>query len=168
MEAIKYMRSLLTFYLKGEISFDKNFVNLKIPNTILGLIPLGSKNKNLAIDLIVSVGSDFKLVFKSFIVGVIIALIGVSSFENSFLLGLILLIIGAGMVISSFQTNLTIQTAAGETLHVPFLIFEKSKAAEAEKNIRALKNERLNDTNNRSVTEKQTETLVDSINSLKR
>ena len=43
MQPIQYMTSLLTFYLKGEIRQEQNFVNLKKPNTILSLIPLGAK-----------------------------------------------------------------------------------------------------------------------------
>ena len=45
MTSIKYMTSLLTFYLKGEIRTEKNFIQFKTPNTILGLIPLGAKTE---------------------------------------------------------------------------------------------------------------------------
>ncbi len=34
MEPIEYMTSLLTFYLKGEIKSEQNFINFKVPNTI--------------------------------------------------------------------------------------------------------------------------------------
>ena len=43
MQKIEFMTSLLTFYLKGEISTEQNFLTLKVPNTILTLIPLGRK-----------------------------------------------------------------------------------------------------------------------------
>ena len=45
MNNITYMTGLLTFYLKGNISADQNFVRLKIPNTILSLIPLGAQER---------------------------------------------------------------------------------------------------------------------------
>lgn len=43
MQPITYMTSLFTFYLKGEIKSEQNFISFKVPNTILGLIPLGPK-----------------------------------------------------------------------------------------------------------------------------
>ena len=47
MNNITYMTGLLTLYLKGNISADQNFVRLKIPNTILSLIPLGAQKENI-------------------------------------------------------------------------------------------------------------------------
>ena len=47
MEAIKYMTSLLTFYIKGEITTEQNFLKIKFPNTVLALIPLGSRKYNV-------------------------------------------------------------------------------------------------------------------------
>ena len=61
MEKITFMTSLLTFYLKGVISRDKNFIKFRIPNTILGLIPLGSSKKTVAVNQIASVDTDFRL-----------------------------------------------------------------------------------------------------------
>ena len=39
MEAIKYMTGLLTFYIKGEIATEQNFLKIRFPNTLLALIP---------------------------------------------------------------------------------------------------------------------------------
>ena len=39
MNTVTYVVSLLTFYLKGEIRSEQNFVVFQEPNTVLGLIP---------------------------------------------------------------------------------------------------------------------------------
>lgn len=167
MNSITFMTGLLTFYLKGSISVDQNFLHLRCPNTILALIPLGAGQNNIPVNQLSSVGSDFWLNFKRLVVGIIIAIIACSAFSNTIVGGIILLLIAANMIITSFNTVLTISNSSGSHYCVNFLIFEKSKAGEAEQMIQKIINMRLNDTNNRQVTENQTETLVNAINGLK-
>lgn len=160
METIKFMTSLLTFYLKGEIKHEQNFIKLKIPNTILSIIPLGSENETIPINHISSVGTNFHLLFKNFVIGILVAIISFACFSDSVLLGLILLFIGISMVINSFQSILTINTTSGDAIYLSFFIFEKSKAIQAEQHINQLISDRLDDTNNRQ----QTDRIIDAIN----
>ncbi len=166
MNTIKYMTGLLTFYLKGEISTDQNFLKLKLPNTILALIPLGAKNDSIPVQQLSSVSSNFKLNLKRFLVGVVICLVGFSCFSSSdgIVGGLILLLWGASTVITSFATELKVATTAGKEYFIPFLIFEKAKASQAEQLINNMIAGRLNDTNTRQVVEAQTNAIVDAIN----
>ena len=83
MTSIKYMTSLLTFYLKGEIRTEKNFIQFKAPNTILGLIPLGAKTENFTIDQISSTTTNFRLRLKYLIFGIFWLLIAVSCLSDS-------------------------------------------------------------------------------------
>ena len=160
MQPIQYMTSLLTFYLKGEIRQEQNFVNLKKPNTILSLIPLGAKKDSLPVSQLSSVESNFKLHFGSLVLGAIIAVVGLSMIADSFFAALILTLIGANNAIAAFETVLTIKTTAGDAKDVSFLVFEKAKAELAEKQIRQIISERMDDTNNRV----QTDRIVDAIN----
>lgn len=159
MQPIQYMTSLLTFYLKGEIRQEQNFVNLKKPNTILGLIPLGAKKDSIPVSQLSSVESNFNLHLRPFLLGVIFAVGGLCLISESFLLALILVLIGANAIITAFETVLIIKTTAGEEKVISFLIFEKAKAEEAEKQIRQIISDRLDDTNNRV----QTDRIVDAI-----
>ena len=147
METITFITSFLTFYLKGEIKHEKNFVKFKIPNTILSLIPLGSHKKNVAINQIASVDTDFRLLFKNLILGIIEVIIALSAMGSSFLFGLIFLVIGALTILNSFQTALVLNLTSGESLAVFFVIFEKAKAEQAEESINALISGRMDDTN---------------------
>lgn len=166
MKTIQFMTSLLTFYLKGEIKPEQNFLKLKMPNTILTLIPFGVKNYSVPINQISSVVTNFKLLFKNFIYGIIETILGLCFLgsENAKFFGFILFLIGISTIINSFQTELIIDTTSGKEYVLSFLIFEKNKALQAESDINQMINSRLDDTNNRAVTENQTNTLVNAIN----
>lgn len=159
MKTITFITSYLTFYLKGEIKLEENFVKFQIPNTILGVIPLGSHKKSSAVNQIASVDNSFKVLVKNFLVGLVIAIIGLACMGSSVLGGLILLVIGALGVLNSLQTVLYVTMTSGQVVEIPFIIFEKAKATEAEEEINNLISGRMNDTNNR----KQTDRIVDAI-----
>lgn len=160
MQPIQYMTSLLTFYLKGEIRQEQNFVNLKKPNTILSLIPLGSKNDSIPVSQLASVESNFRLHFGALLFGAIITIVGLCLMSVSVFCALIVALIGVNKAITAFETILTIKTTAGDVKNISFLIFDKSKAEEAERQIRQIISNRLDDTNNRV----QTDRIVEAIN----
>ncbi len=168
MEAIKYMTSLLTFYIKGEITTEQNFLKIKFPNTVLALIPLGSRKYNVPVAQISSVASNFKFDIKSFFVGLFLTLISLSCFSsggNGIIVGLILLVLSLSLLINSFITELKVDTTSGAYYYIPFIIFEKAKASQAEQMISSIIATRLNDTNNREVSEASTNAIVDAIRS---
>ena len=154
------MTSLLTFYLKGEIRQEQNFVNLKKPNTILSLIPLGAQKDSIPVSQLSSVESSFSLHLGSLLLGAVLALGGLALVSESFLVALILMAVGANKAITAFETVLSIKTTAGDIKSISFLIFEKSKAEAAEAQIRQVLSNRLDDTNNRV----QTDRIVEAIN----
>lgn len=159
METITFMTSLLTFYLKGEIKTEQNFLKLKKPNTILTFIPLGAEKYNLPINQIATVGTDFQLLIKDLLVGIVETIAAFALFGASVIWALILLLVGAFTIINSFQTALVISTTSGADYVLFFLIFEKSKAEAAEAAINRMISIRLDDTNVRTHTENQTAAL---------
>ncbi len=154
MDTISFMTSLLLFYLKGEIKQEQNFVKIKIPNTILSVIPLGTRNETLPINQISTVETNFFLNFKSFIVGLILAFLGIMSFGTSFMIGLIFLVIGGLMTVSAFSTHLLITTTSGAIKTLSFVIFEKQKSEIAKNQILNLISNRMDDTNTRQQTDR--------------
>lgn len=161
METIRYITSLLTFYMKGEISVEQNFVKFKDPNSILGLIPLGSKKENIPINQIASTQSNFKVKFGKLIVAVVILLFAIMMFgeENGAVGGILFLIIAGNTILNAFEVDLQVNLTSGQKRLIDFFIFEKSKAELAERSINALISDRLNDTNARQ----QTDRIVDAI-----
>lgn len=160
MQTITFMTSLLTFYMKGEIKQEKNFIKFKVPNTILNFIPLGAYNKTVAVNQIASVSNSFSLLFKNLLIGIVEVIIALALFGSSFLAGLIFLALGALTILNSFQTILFVNLTSGEQLSICFVIFEKAKAAQAEEAINTVISNRIDDTN----TREQTDRIVDAIN----
>ncbi|MBP3223582.1 MAG: hypothetical protein J6M18_06650 [Actinomycetaceae bacterium] len=167
METIMYVTSLLTFYIKGEIKIEQNFIIFKIPNTLLGLIPFGKKVDRYPIDSIASISTNFDLKLGKLILGIIAAIASfylMSEFKfNSLVGGLIVLFLAVNWIIDAFETNLVVTTTAGEVKLIDFLIFEKNKAERATQQIRMMISNRLSDTNVRE----QTDRTVDAINNNK-
>lgn len=160
MEKISYITSLLTFYIKATIQRDQNFITFKKPNTILGLIPLGSKKQSFPVTQLSSVESNFKLKLGRLLMGLLIMLIGLALItEEEVALGLLLIIIGANHGITAFEIRMTVKMSTGEAKTIPFFIFEKGKADLAEDSIRKMISDRLDDMNTRIQTDK----LVDAI-----
>lgn len=159
MEKIRFMTSLLTFYLKGEITVEQNFLKLRRPNTILSLIPLGCRKYNIPINQIASVGTNFHLLLFNFLIGIVVFIFGISLTASGSLFGILLLIMGFSIFINSFQTELEISTTSGTEYTLFFLIFEKKKALAAEQMINNVIGFRMNDTNVRIQTENQTAAL---------
>lgn len=162
MGTIKYITSILTFYLKGEISLDNNFVKFKEPNTILGLIPLGAKKENVPVNQISSTQTNFKLKFGKLLLGIVIAILALSLFGESegAVPGIILLIIALNTLIDAFEVDLNVVMTSGNSKNIDFFIFDKKKAEAAENLINNLISGRLDDTN----TRQQTDRIVDAIN----
>ena len=159
MTKIRYITSLFTFYLKGEISLEQHFVRFKEPNTILGLIPLGAKKDSVPINQIASTQTDFKLKLGKMLIGIVIAVLGFSLFKDSFAAGLILVLIGANSIIDAFEIDLKVSMTSGQVKLIDFFIFDKAKAEEAERMMNELIANRLDDTN----TRQQTDRIVDAI-----
>ena len=146
MQPITYMTSLFTFYLKGEIKSEQNFISFKVPNTILGLIPLGAQTEKFTISQIASTATNTRLSLKYLLLGILLVLWGFSGLTESFLLGLILLLLGINNVVNAFIINLVVTTTAGQQKIISFLIFDKQKANQAAEQINAMIAGRLDDT----------------------
>lgn len=169
MDTITYSTGPLTYYLKGEIYVEQNFLKLKLPKTILALIPLGTTKENVPVQQISSVSLNFKLNLIRFFAGLII-IMGANlylSYKFTIILGIINLLWGLIILYTSFTKELRVATTAGKEYSMPFLIPEKDKALQAEQMINNIIAGRLNDTNNRKVAEDQTRTIVDAIKNIK-
>ncbi len=162
MDTITYVQSLLTFYLKGEIGADQNFVKLKDPNTILGFIPLGSHQESIPINQITSVQSSFRMRLGKLVIGILVAILAIAALFNKggFILFLIFGLIAANLILGAFDVSLLINMTSGRTRLLSFFIFDREKSAKAEQMINALISARLSDTN----TREQTDRIVDAIN----
>lgn len=130
MITIQYITGLLTFYFKGKISRDDNFVYLSNPNIFLGLFPLRKTKQQFLLNQIVSTSSGFCLIYKDLIISLLELVFGILVC-NTTLFGLILVFISIATFISAFKTTLTIHLSSGEKITICFVILERKKADHA-------------------------------------
>ena len=173
MEAITFMSSVITFYIKGEISAEQNFVRIKTRNK-LGLIPLNSVEERIPITQISLVGMNYKIRSFWFAVGFLLAFVNFIAFTELHSFKCILaIIIGIAMMVCSLRKCLLIDLTSGRVISIPFVIFEWSKVDAAAALINALISNRIDDTNVRIHTDRsiddnreQTDRVVDAIKGL--
>ncbi|MCI5723342.1 MAG: hypothetical protein MR283_04975 [Erysipelotrichaceae bacterium] len=154
-----FIVSYLTFYLKATVLLEGDFIKVSNPNTILKLIPLGSRNKTIPVDQVVSVDDSFRLDFKSFVWGIIFAIVGFTMMKDSLVVGLLVALYGALTVLSSFQTYLTLSFTSGDSYTVNAVVFEKENLLSCKATIEALIQRRYNNTNNSANTDRIIEAL---------
>ena len=162
MKPIRYITSLLTFYLKGGISVDRNFVVFKKPNTILGIVPLGAKTERVPINQISSIDSNFRVRFGIILLGLIVVILAAILLAHHLLvpLDIVLIIIYLNVIHAAFDVSLAVNLTSGDTIYIKFFIFDKGKADKAENMLNEITQNRLDDTNVRN----QTDRIVDAIN----
>lgn len=162
-EKITFMTSYITFYLKGKIGIRNDRVDITIPNTIFGLIPLGSSARTVDVNQIVSPVSNFKANALPLIIGCLLALDGLVRIAADPLLALIELLVGTFLALNALQTTITITLTSGESIEIPLVIFEKSKADLIREKISQICSTRTYDTNTRVHTEHQTSEIINAI-----
>lgn len=162
---ISFITSYLTFYLKGHVNCDNNFVEISCPNTILKLIPLGALKKTFPVEQVSSVNSNFKLDLGSLLWGAFLALLGFGSLSDNVILGFVLMAVGALTILSSIQTTVHV-TVAGNDYLIPLIIFEKAKAEQICAGINQMIANRYSDTNVRIHSEQSTDRLIEAIHGI--
>ena len=144
-----FIMSLLTFYIKGRVEVDSNFVKINVPDTFLGLFPYGGIKNTISINQISSVTTGFKIHFLRLFFGIIFtfpALAGLSAAGSGgeFLFSLIWFLLGANIVISSFSTYITIACTSSGWIKIPIFIIENGKPEAIATAINNAINTRLN------------------------
>ena len=126
VSGVKVSPSLLTPYPRGELMCSSTRLVYKVPNTLLGLIPLGSEENTIPLKSIASVNTSVKLKLARLLIGLILLIVGLSSI-SSLPLGtvIILLIIAAILLAMSFPASLNVVNHAGGITSVTVSILEK-------------------------------------------
>ncbi len=165
-EAIEYITSYLTFYLKGKVEFTRDNIRIQVPNTVLGLIPLGKNEMSINVNHITGATSDFSLKLSSLIIGIFGALLWYCFTVKNPLVSFIGIIFFLNLALNAFQTKVSVLLDNGSAYQITLLIFEKAKAETIKSNIEMMTNARNYDTNVRIAAENQTHQVVDAINNL--
>lgn len=122
----KMSLSLLFFWIKGSIKIDQRFVRVNLANTVLGIIPAGMNEQNIPLKNISAVVVSKKFKLLPMVIGLLIALAGLSLLGEDFIPALVMLVIGVLLFGSGIRTAMAIERSGGTVvIVVPF--YEKAK-----------------------------------------
>ncbi|MBN8234130.1 hypothetical protein JF544_02680 [Halobacillus kuroshimensis] len=122
-----FTQNLVLSWLKSDFSLTNKRIMGKTPNTLFGMIPLGSREITYPLKNIASVGVSTKLHLRRLIFGLILVLIGLNLFDSSIFGGLFLTIVGAIPLLNSYTSTMVISNTAGQPVGVQISILEKQK-----------------------------------------
>lgn len=125
VSGVKVSPSLLTPYLKGELMCSSTRLVYKVPNTLLGLIPLGAEENTIPLKSIASVNTSTKLKLARLLIGLIFLICGLSSITSSLPAAVILFLIAAILLAMSFPASLNVVNHAGGITSVTVSVLEK-------------------------------------------
>lgn len=128
-----FSTSILMFWIKGKIEIDSRFVNVEIPNTVLGIFPLGKKRDSVPVHTISNLQIDNSFKMKPILIGLFLLFISFGMLGDSFFGGLILGAISLGISGSGILTTLTFdKSGSKQAISVPFFEAKKLEAAQTE------------------------------------
>lgn len=124
--------SLLAFWVKGHMEVDDHFLTLEMQNTVFfGLIPAGRRKNRSPLENISNVYLSKGYKLGAMIIGVIIALLGISTLpsRNGLFGGIVLLAIGVLMFLGGIQTTFAYELNGTEH-HIQLPFFEQQHVTE--------------------------------------
>lgn len=160
MNTIIYMTSLLTFFIKGEIKSEQNFIMFNAPYMILGLVPAGNKSELLPINHIASISTRYGVNIMKLILGIEAYAMALIMEHESVFGAPLFALLSIFLFIDAIKFSLVVITSAGQQKSIDFVLFERKKAKLAEQQINDMVAGRLTDTNVRE----QTDRVIDAIN----
>lgn len=169
-ESAKFSVSLLTFWIKGSMTVDKNFIHINMPNTILfGTVAAGTSRDNSPLQGITNVytSKQYKLGLMGW--GALLALMGLSLFGSSFFAGFLILLVGALLFLSGIRTRFSYErSGVVKNIDVPF--FEANHVQEFSDQVQAAitgyqedRNVRVQTANSIKQSQKNTQQIVDAV-----
>lgn len=156
--------SLLTPWVKGNMSVDEGFLRIKMQNTIMfGLIPAGMQKDTSPLQSLSNVYTSKAYNLKRIGLGALVALIGILILGDSVVSGIVLALIGAVILFSGIQTAFAYERAGIEKkILLPF--FEANHAEEFEEQVIGAMKAFQDDRNVRVHTQNSSDQIVGAIN----
>ena len=123
----RFSPSVVLFWLKTSIAASSMRVQYRSPNTLLGVIPLGSSTQTIPLRNIASVDTNTKFNLGSFVWGAVFLVAGLSCLSSSAFLGILFLLLAAANLANTMSAQLDFVNQAGGRNTVKVSILEKDK-----------------------------------------
>lgn len=131
--------SPVLFWLKTTLTVTEKRITGRVPNTFAGVLPLGSREVLFPLKQVSAIAVDTKVAPVRMLIGVVLVIVGLSTFGSSFIGGLLVLLIGAVAFASGLSCALTVVSNAGVKNEVIVTLFEKARleafAAQAQRHM---------------------------------
>jgi hypothetical protein len=128
----RFMLNSVAVYLHTEIALSDRRLSAARPNTLLGLIPVGTSRSNFPIESIAGVTAATLFSVPAFLVGLMAGLagfLGLSSPGNTGG-GVLLLVLGLLLIISAPRQAIAVMNSGGGVIRFPVAVFERGRTVE--------------------------------------
>ena len=115
----RFSPSVVLFWLKTSVAASNMRVMYKSPNTLLGVIPLGSSTQTIPLRSIASVDTNTKFNLGSFVWGAVFLVAGLSFLSSSALVGILFLLLAAANLANTMSATSSTRPAAGTASRCP-------------------------------------------------
>ncbi len=126
------MFSTVAFFLHTELVLTDRRLYALRPNTVFGLIPVGTARSNFPIENIAGINAGTRFDVLGVLIGAIAALFGVGAFfiPGVGLLGLLLALFGLGVIIGAPKQAIDVMNSGGGRISFPVSVFERDRTVE--------------------------------------
>lgn len=134
----RFSPSVILFWLKTSVAASSMRVQYKSPNTLLGVIPLGSSTQTIPLRNIASVDTSTKFNLGPFVWGAIFLVAALACIGGSAPLGILFLLLAAANLANTMSAQLDFVNQAGGRNSVKVSILEKARLMQLAQEIQKL------------------------------
>ena len=127
-----FMYSTVAFYLRTELALtNRRFIAAR-PNTVLGLIPVGTSRASYPIENIAGVSAGTRFDILGVLFGGLALLFGLGTLgiDTARVLSVLLILLGASAVINAPKQWVEVMNSGGGAVRFPVSVFERGRTLE--------------------------------------
>lgn len=134
----RFSPSVILFWLKTSVAASTMRVQYKSPNTLLGIIPLGTNTQTIPLRNIASVDTSTKFNLGSLIWGMVFLFVGLGCMSSSASVAIILILLAVTNFVNVMNAKLDFVNQAGGKNSITVSILEKDRLMQLAQEIQKL------------------------------
>mgnify|MGYP007047905767 CR=1 FL=1 len=134
----RFSPSVILFWLKTSVAASTMRVQYRSPNTLLGIIPLGSNTQTIPLRNIASVDTSTKFNLGSLIWGLVFLFVGLGCMSSAVAVGIVLILLAVANFVNVMNARLDFVNQAGGKNSITVSILEKDRLMQLAQEIQKL------------------------------
>ena len=128
----RFMFSTVAFFLHTDLVLTNRRLYAVRPNTLFGLIPVGTTRSNFPVENIAGVNAGTRFDVLGVIFGAMALLFGLGAvaIPNVGLLGLLLVLLGLVSIVGAPKQSIEVMNSGGGLIRFPVSVFERGRSLE--------------------------------------